>query len=70
MHQFIYLLIFNPLKYKVDNSIRLVSICMGYSIKMKRVNFLLLLLLCVELSFVILYFESYLDFYSIRVDLG
>ena len=28
----------NPFKYKMVNSILIVSICMGYSIRMKRVN--------------------------------
>ena len=28
----------NPVKYKMDNSIFIVSICMGYSIRMKRIN--------------------------------
>ena len=27
-----------PLKYKMDNSVLLVSICMGQSIRMKRIN--------------------------------
>ena len=38
IHHFIESLTSNPLKYKTDNSILLVSICMRQHIRMKRVN--------------------------------
>ena len=41
MHQFIEMMTGSPLKYKMDNSIRIVSLCMGSSIGMKRVKLVL-----------------------------
>ena len=37
-HTHLLFLNYNPLKYKMDNSIFIVSICMGKSIRMKKVR--------------------------------